>query len=128
MAPAVAPKTPLLSPCSPPRKKAKFSLRLKGKKTKNEEEDKVKHSNVYPIFSSPSREKDENYDGNNLDKEPEIPSLPHTGLLNPGNTCYANAVLQVLRCCPGFEQLVGYLATKVSLIQFIRERSLFIVL
>ena len=113
MAPAVASKTPPLSPCSPPRKKAKFSLCLKGKKTKDEENDKLKPNNVCPIFSSPSEGRDENYDGNNLDREPEMPSLPHAGLLNQGNTCYANAVLQVLRCCPGFEQLVGHLASKV---------------
>ncbi|XP_031569845.1 ubiquitin carboxyl-terminal hydrolase 1-like, partial [Actinia tenebrosa] len=112
MAPVVASKTPPLSPRSPPRKKAKFSLRLKGKKTKNEEDDsEVKASNVYSIFISPSQ-KDENYDENNLYKEPEIPALPHAGLLNQGNTCYANAVLQVLRYCPGFEQLVGHLASK----------------
>jgi uncharacterized UBP type Zn finger protein len=111
MAPVVVSQAPPTSPCSPPRKRAKFSLRLKGRiKPKKEEDDKSNPRNLHPLFCSPAKGNEENQDENNLLHEPEIPSLPHAGLLNQGNTCYANAVLQVLRCCPGFEEFVGHLA------------------
>lgn len=119
MAPVDLSETPPSSPThSPPRKKAKFSLRLKGRgKFKKEHEETsddqchepkpIKTESFYPIFRTPDQQNDCD---TNMEIEPVMPSCGYSGLLNRGNICYANAVLQILRCCPGFEQFVSHLA------------------
>lgn len=121
MAPVDLSDTPPSSPtCSPPRKKAKFSLRLKGKTKSKKEQDenedgndtgRQKNDNLYPIFRSPAQE----VNGNpGMEVVPVLPSHALSGLLNRGNICYANAVLQVLRRCPGFERFVSQLAKDIK--------------
>ena len=91
--------SPPSSPRSPPRKRTKFSLKLKNKKkSQSEIENREK---LCPIFS-PSTAQNTNDDDV---LEPLIPP-PFAGLKNLGNICYANAVLQVLRFCPGLMQSV----------------------
>ena len=95
--------TPPSSPKSPPRKKPKFSLKLKSK-TKPDERDSSAKEKVYGIFSSPPQDDGADSCGTT---EPLPAPPPHAGLLNHGNICYANAVLQVLRHCPGFVDSVA---------------------
>ncbi|KAK3717314.1 hypothetical protein QZH41_002315 [Actinostola sp. cb2023] len=124
MAPGNLSKTPPSSPtCSPPRKKAKFSLRLKGKsKSKTDNDDKnSKASNIYAMFHSPVQETESS--SNDIVAEPVLPSIPLAGLINRANTCYANAVLQVLRCCPGFQQFLDHLAKDIKMIEDATENN-----
>ena len=100
--------SPPSSPKSPPRKRTKFSLKLKAKKKINDSEKKEK---LYPIFS-PTTCQDSNID--EAQDPPKPPPPPHAGLNNHGNICYANAVLQVLRYCPGFAECVDEIATTVN--------------
>ena len=130
MAPVDLSESPPSSPtCSPPRKKAKFSLRLKGKVKSKKEQDgnegsndtgPQKNDNFYPIFRSPAQE----IDGNpGMEVVPALPSFALSGLLNRGNICYANAVLQVLRRCPGFQLFVSQLAKDIQVCQVILVRT-----
>lgn len=103
--------SPPSSPRSPPRKRTKFSLKLKGKKrAASETSDREKREKLFPIFSSPAGQNasdDDNF-------EPPRPPPPHTGLRNHGNICYANAVLQVLRHCPGLMESIVELDSLVK--------------
>lgn len=118
MAPIDLSETPPSSPThSPPRKKAKFSLRLKVKskgKKDDDGNDNKKSTNLYPLFRSPIQESDGVSGKDCMDVDPILPSFPLAGLLNRGNVCYANAVVQVLRRCPGFERFVTDLARDIK--------------
>ncbi len=106
---------------SPPRKKFKFSLKLKTKKktkAKNpmdsdsendsgkENDDSAMDSERKEALNSPSTKSTHGLTDASttfvLQTETVNPPLPYTGLANLGNTCYLNAVVQVLRYCPGF--------------------------
>ena len=126
--------TPPASPNSPPRKRRKFSLRLKGKNSKTDSEtdsnktsktkaatntsnSETTKSRFYPLFSkisTPPRtqnfEDEEDCVAFTPTKSLDRPPPPYTGVKNLGNTCYANAVLQVLRHCSGFVDSVTSLA------------------
>lgn len=92
--------SPPSSPKSPPRKRTKFSLKLKSKKKPLS--DSENRENLFPIFSPPTAQNASDDDA----FEPPIPPPPYAGLKNLGNICYANAVLQVLRYCPCLLQSV----------------------
>ena len=104
--------SPPSSPRSPPRKRTKFSLKLKSKKkasSESSESDPDKREKLFPIFSPPTAQNtsdDDNF-------EPPKPPLPYAGLRNHGNICYANAVVQVLRYCPGLVESVDGLHSLV---------------
>ena len=106
---------------SPPRKKFKLSLKLKTKKkakTNNpmdsdNENDSGEENDVFApnsdgkedLNSSLTKSTNSMTDANttfSLQCETVSLPLPYTGLANLGNTCYLNAVVQVLRYCPGF--------------------------
>lgn len=125
--------TPPASPKSPPRKRRKFSLKLKGKNSKTDSEtqnnktsetnetDSTEKSRFYPIFSkisTPPRTHNLAEDGDCVAFTPtkslDRPPPPYSGVKNLGNTCYANAVLQVLRHCPGFVDAVASLANDLK--------------
>ena len=104
--------SPPSSPRSPPRKRTKFSLKLASKKksTSAQENEKKsastqeseKRGKLFPIFSPAATQNtsdDDNF-------EPPVPPPPYAGLKNHGNICFANAVLQVLRHCPGLMESV----------------------
>ena len=94
--------SPPLSPKSPPRKKTKFSLQRKKKTASTSDYDRDKRDKLFPLFTSPATRNasdDEVF-------EPPKPPPPYAGLVNHGNICYANAVLQVLRHCPGLIESV----------------------
>ncbi|XP_067043629.1 ubiquitin carboxyl-terminal hydrolase 1-like isoform X2 [Acropora muricata] len=94
--------SPPPSPKSPPRKKTKFSLQRKKKTASTSDYDRDKRDKLFPLFTSPATRNasdDEVF-------EPPKPPPPCAGLVNHGNICYANAVLQVLRHCPGLIESV----------------------
>ena len=94
--------SPPPSPKSPPRKKTKFSLQRKKKTASTSDYDRDKRDKLFPLFTSPATRNasdDEVF-------EPPKPPPPYAGLVNHGNICYANAVLQVLRHCPGLIESV----------------------
>ncbi|XP_032230387.2 ubiquitin carboxyl-terminal hydrolase 1 [Nematostella vectensis] len=95
--------TPPVSPHSPAKKKAKFSLRLKGKNKPKSSDDSPKK--LHPIFSPVSESPDKS-------TLPQPPAF--VGLKNRSNLCYANAVIQVLRNCPGFVDFVGDLDKQMT--------------
>lgn len=102
--------SPPSSPRSPPRKKTRFSLKLKSKKKASSASDPEKREKLYPIFSPPTAQNasdDETF-------EPPKPPPPYAGLRNHGNICYANAVVQVLRYCPGILKSVDELDSLVK--------------
>lgn len=106
---------------SPPRKKFKFSLKLKSKKKgnlksastgDNEHESKEQKCRKAECVQNNKEDKETTANGpsvqddtsTSLADETEMvtPPLPFAGLANLGNTCYVSAVLQVLRYCPEF--------------------------
>ena len=108
--------SPPSSPKSPPRKRPKFSLKRK-KKTASDC-DREKREKLFPIFTSPAQNAS---DDDSL--EPLKPPLPYAGLKNHGNICYANAVLQVLRYCPGLLESVDKIDSLVREIWPAKEKS-----
>jgi ubiquitin C-terminal hydrolase len=106
---------------SPPRKKFKLSLKLKTKKknkttnlmSSDSEHDSgeencdsvVNCGRKEVLNGSLTKSTNSMTDANTtfgLQCDDVSPPLPYTGLANLGNTCYLNAVVQVLRYCPGF--------------------------
>lgn len=101
--PSVSPvDSPPSSPRSPPRKRTKFSLKLKSKKKSASGGESEKREKLFPIFSPAATQNTSDDDT----FEPPIPPPPYAGLKNHGNICFANAVLQVLRHCPGLMESV----------------------
>ena len=94
--------SPPSSPRSPPRKRTKFSLKLKSKKKSASGWESEKRDKLFPIFSPAATHNTSDDDT----FEPPIPPPPYAGLKNHGNICFANAVLQVLRHCPGLMESV----------------------
>jgi len=77
-------------------------LKLASKKKSASVGESEKREKLFPIFSpaaSQNASDDDTF-------EPPIPPPPYAGLKNHGNICFANAVLQVLRHCPGLMESV----------------------
>jgi len=77
-------------------------LKLTGKKKSASVGESEKRGKLFPIFSPAATQNTSDDDI----FEPPIPPPPYAGLKNHGNICFANAVLQVLRHCPGLMESV----------------------
>eukprot|EP00124_Ichthyophonus_hoferi_P000432 Ihof_evm3s16 gene=Ihof_evmTU3s16 len=90
------------------QKRPRVSLKLKGT---NKVTPLPRPAHVF--FQSPGPIKDENKRSLGLAGVSKEEISPHEGLSNLGNTCYANAVLQVLSHCPLFRRALASLCASL---------------
>lgn len=128
--------TTLEHPQSPPRKRARLSLKL----IRKDQQTASSAGSVETVEEEPGEMGEEEPSGSQCDTSssgpqpvyPEsscIPSeymvrvAPYTGLHNLGNTCYLNSVLQVLRYCPGFSENLERLSHMVGEMLRVKEEE-----
>ncbi|XP_071493124.1 ubiquitin carboxyl-terminal hydrolase 1-like [Diadema antillarum] len=122
-------------PLSPPRKRAKLSLKLIRQelhptpKEEPTEDDKAEGTrseaddNTQPCFPEAGLPQPAAESSSCIPREYVVTVAPYTGLHNLGNTCYLNSVLQVLRYCPGFSENVERLSRLVAVVIEAKERE-----
>ena len=117
------PRSPPAMAESPPRKKFKFSLKLKSSKAKKEAkvaraEADERETGVESVEFEPNGQPtiEESILGNDshgttttVDNMSVVPPLPFTGLANTGNTVYVEPVFKVIRTCPEVSQALANL-------------------